>query len=345
MTAAPGLTLQDAQRMIDNAIRDRTYQQTRLGSAVREYLAWLAMGRSARTLEIYELYLATLCIHVAADDPAVDEIDEAMLLGCLTTIPAGSRRLARTAWSGFFRWASSPRRRLCPYNPVQELPALRRPVAKVYDIFSPTEQGRIALATDRMPLPWVQRLRARCVIDLGARSAELRGLQPQHFDLNERVVVVYGKGSKERLVPFGDDLFKAFIGFRNRPIPAVEHHDAGGRWLEPRKPRDDDYLFFPYGVTAGVVGWTRPAKQLSDRAIRYWWERLTDTAGVRYRSLHMARHSLGTDLSTAGEDLGTIQDWLGHADPKTTKIYVHNSRSRLQQGRKALDQYRQRHTG
>lgn len=146
-------------------------------------------------------------------------------------------------------------------------------------------------------------------------------------------------------VGYAADLFKAFIGYRNRPIPAVEHRQDGDRWLEARKPLDTDYLFFPYGVTGGAVGWTRPWKQLSGRALRYWWDRVAEEAGVRYRSLHMARHSLATDLATAGEDLSTIQDWLGHADPKTTKIYVHNSRSRLQRGRQALDAFRKGQAG
>src|SRR6185369_2062287 len=95
-------------------------------------------------------------------------------------------------------------------------------------------------------------------------------------------------------------------------------------------------------TSTGQVTWTRPYRQLSERAMQWWWaDHVIPTAGVRYRSMHMARHTLATDLATAEADSFLIQDWLGHADPKTTKIYVHNSRSRLNRGRKQLDDFRE----
>jgi site-specific recombinase XerD len=54
----------------------------------------------------------------------------------------------------------------------------------------------------------------------------------------------------------------------------------------------------------------------------------------------MNRHTLGTNLSDAGEGIETIGEWLGHASADTTKVYVHNSRSRLRRGRGALDDWR-----
>lgn len=344
-TLERGLTLPELARMMRDLIQHDGYESTRLGSAVQQYLAWAENGLAARSLVIYEALLAALCVHVAADDPGTDQVTEEMLLGCLRTISPGQRRLAKTAWSGFFKWASHPKRGLCPYNLVSDLPALREPATKVYDIFSLAEQARLAKATDRMQLPWVQRLRVRCVIDLGARSEELRGLQPMNFDLHERVVVVLGKGNKERLIPFGDDLFKAFVGYRNRPIPAAEHLDAGDRWLEPRKPLDDDYLFFPYGVTGDSIAWTRPGTQLADRSIRKWWDRVIAESGIRYRSLHTARHTVATNLVDAEADAYTVKEWLGHADLRAGEVYVHNSRSRLQRGRGKLDEYRKGQTG
>jgi site-specific recombinase XerD len=338
VSATLDLTLPELARMMRDLIIDRGYQSSRLGSAVRDYLAWKRLEASARTLVIYEGYLAALCVLLAADDPDVHDITRAMLLAGMAQHPIGSARVVRSAYVDFFGWCEDEYE--LAVNPSRKLPRGQKRRLEVYDVFDHAEQGRLALATDRMLLPWVQRLRVRCVIDLGARSAELRGLQPMHFDLNERVVVVTGKGDKDRLLPFGDELYRAYMGYVNRPIPNVVHEADGERWREDRKPVDDDFLFFPYGVTNGIVGWTNPRKQLADRAIRYWWEKLAAQANVRYRSLHMNRHTLGTDMSTAGEDLGTIQDWLGHADPKTTKIYVHNSRSRLKQGQQRLDDYR-----
>lgn len=345
-TLAPELTLPELARMMRELIQHDGYESTRLGSAVKQYLAWAQYGLAARSLMIYEPLLAALCVFVAAEDPGPDGVTEDMLLGCLATISPGQRRLAKTAWSGFFKWASHPKRRLCAYNLVTDLPAIKEPSTKVYDIFSLAEQARLVKATDSMPLPWVHRLRVRCVIDTGARNEELRRLRVRDFDLHERVVVVLGKGSKERLVPFGDDLFKALIQYRNRPLPAVEQFDKGGRFLEERKPLEDDYIFFPYGVTAGQVGWTRPWKPLAARALGYWWERrITERANVRYRSLHMARHTVATNLVDAEADAYTVKEWLGHADLRAGEVYVHNSRSRLQRGRGKLDDYRKGQTG
>lgn len=346
MTAGAVLTLPELARMMADAIRDRSYQsQTRLGGAVADYLDWKRHSASARTLVIYEGYLARLCISLAADDPGIDEVTPQQLLTALAEHPRGSLRLVRTAYSDFFRWGRLWE--LCTKNPVEKLPPIPEPAMKVYDIFTPTEQAKLVMASEQLPLPWVQRLRVQCFIDLGVRSEEARGLRPSAFDLAQRVVVVKGKGSKERVIPFGDDTFKAFVGYRNRPIPNVRMQDAHGKYRDARKPFDDDHIFFPLGYVraTGAVTWADPFRQMADRSIRSWWDLVVRTAGVRYRSLHMNRHTLGTDLSTAGEDLASVQDWLGHASPDTTKVYVHNSRSRLNRARGSLDAFRKAQEG
>lgn len=336
-----GLTLADAARIIHDAIQNRSYQrETRLGGAVAQYLAWKRLSASARTLVIYEGYLARLCVDLAHIDPSIDEVDPQMLLDALSVHPAGSLRLVRTAYSDFFKWACRWGHR--DRNPVELLPGIPEPPMKVYDVFTALEQTQLIKAAEQLPLSWAQRLRVLCFVDLGIRSEEARGLRPSDFDTVQKVVVVKGKGSKERVIPFGDDLFRAFIAFRNRPIPNVRMRDEHGPYRDARAPYDDDYLFFPLGFVkaTGAVTWADPHRQMADRSIRSWWDKVVQTAGVRYRSLHMNRHTLGTDLSTAGEDLATVQDWLGHASPETTKVYVHNSRSRLNRGRGSLDAFR-----
>jgi integrase/recombinase XerC len=340
------LTSADLARMMREAIQDRRYQRdTRLGCAVADYLAWARLRLAPRSLVIYEGYLARLCRALAELDPDVGEVTPEMLLQGLAEHERGSFKIVVTAYRRFFAWACLVDR--CRRNPVDLLPKLAEPPMKVYDIFTATEQAKLIKAADQLPLPWVQRLRILCFIDLGIRSAEARGLRPADFDTVQRVVVVKGKGEKERVLPFGDDLFRAFIAYRNRPIPNVRMTDDRGKYREARPPRDDDYLFFPLGLVkaTGAVTWADPFRQMADRSIRSWWDKVVENADVRYRSLHMNRHTLGTDLSTAGEGLETIQDWLGHADPGTTKVYVHNSRSRLNQGRGSLDAFRKQQAG
>lgn len=343
----PRFTSDEWWRIVSDPTRDNAYQRvTRLGGSVARYLAWKRPSASERTLEIYEGYLAALCVFLALEhgDPELHEVTAEMLLAGAQQHPLGSYKVVRTAYRDFFtQWAEEWEE--LPRSPARRLPKTRPQPLKVYDIFTLVEQAQLVKAAEQMPLPWIQRLRVRALVDLGIRSKEARYLQVDDVDVAERVVIVRAEGAKggrERVVPFGDDFFKAFVGFVNRPIPSVRMTDGHDTWREARRPLGTDHLFFPLGFlkATGAVTWTDPFRPLADRSIRSWWEQIVASSGVRYRSLHMNRHTLATNLSDAGEGLETIQDFLGHADPKTAKIYVHNSRSRLQRGRGALDAYR-----
>lgn len=338
----PRFTFEEWSRIVSDPTKDKAYQRTtRLGVSVGRYLAWKRPEAAERSLVIYEGYLADLCVHLAQHhgNPDVKHVTAEMLLDGAQQHPIGSYGIVRTSYRGFFSWAEDWESVLP--NPARKLSKKRPQPDKIYDIFNPVEQALLIKAGDSLPLPWIQRLRVLAFIDLGIRSAEARLMQPRDIDPVACVAVVRGKGGKERVVPFSDDFFRAFIGYRNRPVPNVRMVDARGRYREARTPLDDDYLFFPLGFTkASGVTWADPFRPLSDRGMRSWWDKVVETAGVNYRSLHMNRHTLGTNLSDAGEGLETIQDWLGHADPSTSKIYVHNSRSRLKRGRGALDAYR-----
>jgi integrase/recombinase XerD len=342
----PRFTAAEWSRIVSDPTKDNAYQQiTRLGGAVAKYLAWKRLSASARTLEIYESYLAALCLYLTTDhdDPAIDEVTADMLLAAAERHPIGSYKLVRTTYREFFAWAEEWE--LVARSPARRLPrSLHQPV-RVYDVFTLAEQQRLVKAADELPLPWVQRLRVRALVDLGIRSKEARYLRVDDIDIGDRVAIVRAggaKGGKERIVPFGDEFYRAFMAFSNRPIPAVRMRDRQGVYREERLPSAADFLFFPLGFLRSTrkVTWTDPGRQFSDRAIRSWWNQVIAASGVRYRSLHMCRHTLATNLSDAGEGIETIGEWLGHADPKTTKVYVHNSRSRLQKGRSALDAYR-----
>lgn len=340
------MTFAEWSRIVDDPTRDNAYQRhTRLGSSVANYLAWKKREASERTLVKYELYLATLCVLVAAEygDPDVHGVTPDMLLRAADKHPPDSYKVVRTAFRNFFEWAIDWEG--LTLSPARKLPRSRPKRQQIYDIFTPAEQAQLLKTAEVLPAPWIQRLRLEAFVDLGIRSEEARLLQPRDVDLVGRVVVIHAegaKGDKERAVPFGDGFFKAFVTYMNRPIPNVRQLDDRGPFREARKPRDDDYLFFPLGYhrASNAVTWTDPGRPLADRSMRSWWDKVTELSGVRYRSLHMNRHTLGTNLSDAGEGIETIGEWLGHADPKTTKIYVHNARTRLQRGRGNLDAWR-----
>lgn len=138
------------------------------------------------------------------------------------------------------------------------------------------------------------------------RVSELTGLDLTSVDLNARTLRVLGKGSKERVVPFGAPAGKALE-----------------RWL---------------GVRGELVGTETEALflgklggRLNPRTVRARLERLSARAGVRSLSPHALRHSSATHLLEAGADLRFVQEYLGHSSLSTTQRYTHVDARRLTQ--------------
>lgn len=131
----------------------------------------------------------------------------------------------------------------------------------------------------------------------GLRVSEAVGLNFKDLDLQEGWLRVMGKGSKERMVPFGS--------------PAAE---ALARYLHDRKdPCSEDPVFVNYLGT-----------RLSARSVaRILTRHLIRIASTRTLSPHGMRHSFATHLLVAGADLRTIQEMLGHVSLSTTQRYTH----------------------
>lgn len=143
----------------------------------------------------------------------------------------------------------------------------------------------------------------------GLRVSELVRLKLAQLDRNAGVVRVLGKGSKERLVPVGEEALEWIR-----------------RYLEEARPhllrgRTSDALF----VTARGAAMTR----------QMFWEllrRYARRAGLRKPiSPHTLRHAFATHLLNHGADLRVVQLLLGHSDISTTQIYTHVARERLKQ--------------
>jgi integrase/recombinase XerC len=153
--------------------------------------------------------------------------------------------------------------------------------------------------------------RDRAILELlyaaGLRVSELVGLDWRDVDLPARVVRVMGKGSKERMVPFGR--------------PAAE---AMRRWLDVwegvRKAQDETEPVFlnAFGT------------RLTDRSVRRVIDRWVDAAAVaRGVHPHTLRHTFATHLLENGADLRAIQELLGHSSLSTTQKYTHLEVDRL----------------
>jgi integrase/recombinase XerD len=153
--------------------------------------------------------------------------------------------------------------------------------------------------------------RDRALLELaygaGMRVSELVGLTLGDLFFEDRVVRVFGKGSKERLVPIGGPLISAVSLYR----------DLERRQLDQGKTKDRVLLNSRGQPLSRVGAWGIVKKA----AIR---------AGIMKRvTPHTLRHSFATHLLEGGADLRAVQEMLGHADLATTQIYTHVDREYL----------------
>jgi len=161
-------------------------------------------------------------------------------------------------------------------------------------------------------------LRDRLVLELlyatGIRVAELCGLDLDDVDRARRVVRVFGKGAKERAVPYG--------------VPAERTLDA---WLSAGRP----VLAREHSGPALLLG--SKGSRLNPTVARRIVTGYARAADLPHTTPHGLRHAAATHLLEGGADLRSVQELLGHASLSSTQIYTHVSIDRLRQA------YRQAH--
>jgi integrase/recombinase XerD len=273
---------------------------------------WIEDGLARLTLEAYRRDLS-LYAHWLAEQAAraIDATTEVDLLGYIaarhaeTRATTANRRL--TVFKRYFRWAV--RERLVNADPTLRLGTARQPM-RVPKTLSEAQVEALLAAPDVNDMLG---LRDRAMLELmyasGLRVSELVELKTVRIGLNDGVVSVLGKGSKERLVPFGAEAqtwIERYIAEARAAILKGQHSDA---------------LF----VTGRGAGMTRQM---------FWTlvKRHALAAGIHVPlSPHTLRHAFATHLLNHGADLRAVQMLLGHADISTTTIYTHVARERLRQ--------------
>jgi integrase/recombinase XerD len=186
-------------------------------------------------------------------------------------------------------------------------PRLGRPLPKA---LTEMEVERLLQAPD---LAQALELRDRTMLELlyacGLRVTELTSLQLVQLSMNQGVVRVFGKGSKERLVPVGEEAL---------------------RWLQR-------YLAGPRGellkgIPSDVLFPSRRGTQMTRQTFWYRIKIYAQRAGIRkHLSPHTLRHAFATHLLNHGADLRVVQMLLGHSDLSTTQIYTHIAQQRMQE--------------
>ena len=272
---------------------------------------WLEDGLAPNTLAAYRRDLSHYGLWLAQRAKALDATGEADLHAYFAERHASSRATSAnrrlTVFKRYFRWALREGR--IQEDPTLRLQAARQPL-RVPKSLSEDMVDRLLGAPDlQTPLG----LRDKAMLELlyasGLRVSELVGLKTFHLGMNEGVLRVMGKGSKERLVPFGAvarEHLQAYLSQSRAMILAGQQTED---------------LF----VTARGQGMSR---------VMFWMiiKKYALLAGISVPlSPHTLRHAFATHLLNHGADLRAVQMLLGHADISTTTIYTHVARERLRQ--------------
>ena len=273
---------------------------------------WLEDGLSRNTLAAYrrDLSLYATWLHAAEQQQrCLDKSGESDLRAYFSfrhaATKATSANRCLTVLKRYFRWAL--RENLVAADPTLKLDAAKQPL-RVPKVMSEAQVEALLAAPDAdTPLGLRDRAMLETMYASGLRVSELVGLKTFHVGLNEGVLRVLGKGSTERLVPFGQVAREWIVRFIAEARPVI----LGGQ--------QSDDLF----VTGHGHGMSR---------VMFWMlvKKYALLADIRSPlSPHTLRHAFATHLLNHGADLRAVQMLLGHADISTTTIYTHVARERL----------------
>ena len=178
------------------------------------------------------------------------------------------------------------------------------------DVLSVAEiQKLLAAPTMDDPLYFRDRAMLELAYGAGLRVSEWIGVGSRDVLLDEGLVRVFGKGSKERLVPIGRGAIAALAIYQRELRPKLEK-----------------------GAGKGALFLNARGEPLSRMGAWKILRKYVERAGIRKRVYpHTLRHSFATHLLEGGADLRAVQEMLGHADISTTQIYTHVDREYLRQ--------------
>jgi integrase/recombinase XerD len=274
-----------------------------------DYLA-IEKGLAKNSLTAYSADLRHFGHWLRDQRVEIDEVERLHIVRYFQALRGGgisARSVARAlaAIRGLFRFLVAERH--LKKDPTENLenPKLWSTLPKS---LQPSEVEALLAAPDRTT---ADGLRDAAMLELlyatGLRVSELIKVRIDEVVMDAGFLRTIGKGSKERIVPFGDSAKEAILAF-------VEHGRAElDKYADP-------HLFL-----------SRRGRPMSRQS--FWMKivKYAREAGIKaHISPHVLRHSFATHLLENGADLRSLQMMLGHADISTTQIYTHVSRARLQ---------------
>jgi integrase/recombinase XerD len=281
----------------------------------------LELGLSENSIEAYLNDVAKLnsfATEVSKDLNQLSLEDLFSFMKWLTELGLAERSQARivSGVKAYFNYLVLER--LIDASPAEllEVPKLTRKLPEVLE----HNEIESMLETMDMSKPSAQRDRAiiEVMYSCGLRVSELIGLKINDIDYLEQLVLVTGKGNKQRLIPIGSEALKHTQLYLNHIRNQQAESKSG----------------------AGILFLNNRGGALSRVYVFKLIKRLAAEAGIRKNvSPHTLRHSFATSLVEAGADLRAVQQMLGHKSITTTEIYTHLDRTYLKD---VLKQYHPR---
>jgi integrase/recombinase XerD len=287
-----------------------------LDREIRQYFDFLRLekGVTRHTFHSYQFDLTKYRSFLKANDiEAGRKVTEEHISGFLkelSTKRLSARSVARilSAVRGFHRFLVGEG--LHDDDPTENIDTPKRSKS-LPGVLSVAEIDVILKQPDvRQPLGLRDRAMIEMLYATGVRVSELTGLKQSDLLFESELILVFGKGSKERLVPIGASAMEW-----------VSRYQRDVRMHLARAGKSQDILFLNY----------RGGK-LSRAAVRDMVVKYARAAGIKKAiHPHTFRHSFATHLLEGGADLRAVQEMLGHVDISTTQIYTHIDREYLKE--------------
>ncbi len=283
-----------------------------------EFLVWLSSerGRSRNTIQAYRRDLKQYQDWLLSRGLApltVSTGDLTEFVAERSSSPAARSSIARqiAAIRMLHRFLAVEQHR--PDDPTARLDGVRVPSG----IPKPLTEDQVTSLLDAVlgnePLHRRDRALLELLYATGARISEVVGLSIGDIDFDESLVRLYGKGSKERIVPYGGSAGRALEDWFSS---SGRLHMVPDRW----KRRGD----------AEAVFLNQRGGRLSRQGAWLVINKYGQRAGITdHLSPHVLRHSCATHLLDHGADLRIVQEMLGHASISTTQVYTKVSQERL----------------
>jgi integrase/recombinase XerD len=291
-----------------------------------EFLTWMATdrGRSVNTLSAYRRDLNGYWSWLAARGSTMVTVARAELDAFV-----GERRTAGGAASSVARQVAAIRmlhRFLAEEgfradDPTADIEGIRVPAGIPHPLSEAEVASLLAAPAANVPAGLRDRALLEFLYATGARISEACGVSLGDFDSEEQLVRLFGKGAKERIVPYGRHAAAALAEWLG---PSGRPHLEPDRWA---RRGDSEAVFL------NLRG-ARLSRQAAWAVVKRYGKQI----GIADKlSPHVLRHSCATHLLDHGADLRIVQELLGHASISTTQVYTKVSQERL------FDVYRSAH--